>query len=515
MPLECPPPPNRKYVLLGFTVLAGLLGCAAFPPVGFGALGWLALIPLIIVLGQVDPREGFWHGWLFGTIFMGGNMAYVSKYGLAPWLVLAAIMGMFFGVFGVLAATLRHASPLRRVPALAATWYLLELLRGHCGSFSLTFGDLGYSQTAQLGLIQIASAVGHYGVGFLMALLGAGVGTTFVALLPQTWWRPGDPRLFNRDAGRMAVLCFFLVFVVFFGGEAVVRSGSEALKKQADQTGVKVAAVQAEGAYLGRGVRMTSQQALDLYLAQSRLATGADLIVWPETAVLTPLSLDPSSAGKISQLALDQKSNLLIGVNESDQGRTCNSAFFYTPDGQHTGTYRKMDLVMFGEYVPLRDKISFFKRYPIRNFDYCRGDGRMIFHTARYSFSPLICFEGIFPDQTRQVARLGADVIVLITSDAWAANSFELVQHSDAELFRSIESRKYVIRAATNGLSAIYDPYGTIIAQVPFYQNGIATANILPQQGLSLYDQLGDAPLLLLSLALLLVGLLEARLVRR
>lgn len=515
VPLHVPPPPGRKYVLLGFTVAAGLIGCAAFPPFDIGGLGWLALIPLVIVLGQVGPREGFWQGWLFGAIFMGGTMVYISKYGLLPWLVLAALLGLFYGLFGIVASLLRHASPFRRVPALAAAWMLVEFLRGHCGSLSLTFSDLAYSQHAQLGLIQAASYVGHYGLSFLMALLGAGVGTVVLAMLPQTWWRPGDPRLYNRDAGRAAVLCFMLTFVVFFSGEAVVRLGSADIKTRAEKSGVTAAAVQAEGAILGRGAHLTSEAALNLYLAQSRATADADLIVWPETAVLTPPSLDPTTAGKLSQLARDQKANLLIGVNENDKGRICNSAFFYRPDGEHAGTYRKIDLVMFGEYVPYRDRVSFFSRYPIRNFDYCRGESRMVFRTDRYSFSPLICFEGIFPDQTREVSRLGAEVIVVITSDAWAGDSFELVQHSNTAVFRAIESRKYFIRAATNGLSAIYDPYGTILAEVPYYKNGVAAAKILPQPKLSLYHQLGDWPLLSLSLVMLLAGLMEARRVRQ
>jgi len=443
--------------------------------------------------------------------FIGGNVAYFGQLGFLPWFTFSAATAIVLGLFGVAVSQLRHVGPMLRVPAIAAAWSLGELARAHLGALGITFGDLAYSQHTQLGIIQIASVVGHYGVGFLMALLQASIATVLLAMLPQTWSRPGDPRLFNRQAGRVSVAGFFLIFECFFGGELVVRRGSEALKQQADRTGVRVATVQGEGAFIGRGAHMSSDRSLGLYLAESRKVGRAELIVWPETAILTALNLDKSLESKISGLARELRANLLIGATEKRGGKTYNSAFYYQNDGALRDIYRKMDLVVFGEYVPFRDRVSFFKNYPIRDFDYSPGDARKLFRTEHLVFSPLICFETVFPQQARQVARLGAEVLVIITSDVWAARTFEVAQHSHIDLFRAIESRKYVIRASTNGRSAVYDPYGTALSEVGYYQNGSAVANILPRPALSLYHRLGDWPLLIASLLLLLAGLSTRR----
>jgi apolipoprotein N-acyltransferase len=202
-----------------------------------------------------------------------------------------------------------------------------------------------------------------------------------------------------------------------------------------------------------------------------------------------------------------------MGASEQDGGKTYNSAYCFRPDGTLAGIYHKMDLVLFGEYVPYRDRFPFLRRFPIRNFDYTPGTERKVFPADGYRLAPLICFEGIFPDPSREVTRLGADLIVIITSDAWALHTFELQQHSLAALFRAIESRRYLVRAATNGISAIYDPYGETLDEVGFYTPGVATATIaVKPRPLSTYHRFGDVPLIVLCLLLLALGLSEGSL---
>jgi apolipoprotein N-acyltransferase len=265
---------------------------------------------------------------------------------------------------------------------------------------------------------------------------------------------------------------------------------------------------QAEGAPLPGGRHSDA-----IFGEYVRLSTQhpADLIVWPETAINAPLNLDPLRQQQLAELARKQNAHLLIGAGESERGRTYNSAYFIKPDGSIAGTYRKMDLVMFGEYVPGRQRFPFLKRYPIRPFDYTSGGGRVLFKAQDYTLSPLICFEAIFPAQTREVCRLGAQLVVIITSDAWAKDPNEVRIHSAVGPFRAIEARKYVVRAASIGRSAIYDPYGNTLAEVPFHENGVASAIVRPLGGLSTYHFWGDWPLAALSVLLFIVGLLRAR----
>jgi len=507
-------PPRRGLVLLLLTVVAALATWAAFPPLELTGLAWVAPALLMLVLSQVPPRRGFLYGWLFGAIFMGGIASFVAPYGALPWVLLAGVMGLFYGLFGLAAAAVRMAPPLARAPALAGAWFLVEFLRGHVGSLSLTFGDLAYSQAVNLPLIQPASLCGHYGVSFLMALLSAGVSCLLVALLPLTWLRPADGaavnslRRFNRDAGRVALLCFALVIAVYAWGRFAGEAGGKRLQQAASPPGVRVAVAQAEGApLLGGG---GTDAVFDEY---ARLSAGqpADLIVWPETAIATPLNLNPTRQQQVAELARKTHAHLLVGAIETERGRIYNSAYFIRPDGVAAGTYRKMDLVMFGEYVPGRQRFPFLKRYPIRPFDFTAGRERVLFKAPGYALAPLICFEGISPQQTREVCRLGAQLVVIMTSDAWAQGPNEVRIHSAAGAFRAIEARKYVVRAASIGRSAIYDPYGNTLAEVPCHTNGAAVATVRPLGGLSVYHFWGDWPLAALCVLAFAAGLLRAR----
>lgn len=503
-------PPGRRFVLPAMTILAALATLAAFAPLEYRGLAWVAPALLMLVLSQTRPASGFRHGWAFGTILMVGLISFARTYGLLPWLLLALLMGLFYGLFGLAASALRTTAPGYRVPALAAAWTLGEFLRGHVGSLSLTFGDLAYAlhRFDDLPFIQIASLFGPYGVSFLMALLSAGLSCLLLAMLPVTWLRPPDFRRFNRDAGRVALLCFGLVLASYVWGRYTMGVGQANLSLALAHQPVRVVAVQAEGAVARR---RGEASAVDDYTRMS-MAQPADLIVWPETAINLPLNLAHGQRRALADLARRMNAHLLVGAGECRVPCTFNSAYFFRPDGTLVGTYRKMDLVMFGEYVPGRKCFPFLKRYPIRSSDYIAGSERVVF-TARngYTLSPLICFEGIFPDQTREVARLGAQLIVIITSDVWARGSNEVGVHSPLSVFRAIEARKYLVRAASVGVSAVYDPYGHALASVPAWQDGVAAATVTPLSGLSFYHRYGDWPLLAASLALLLAGLLRAR----
>lgn len=499
-------PVERPAVRWALVIASALATFAAFPPLDMGSLAWVSLVPLLLVLGQVGPKRGFLCGWVFGGLFIAGTMAYVSKFGLAPWLLLAVVLGLFYGLFGLLASVLRtHTSPLWRVLGIAAAWTLLEMARGNAGPLALTFGDLAYSQYLQTPLIQPASIIGHYGISFLMALLNAGIATVLLAMLPYTWWRPGHEAAFNRLAGRVGVACLLIAIMNFFAGRVILWQGANHLRQALPVHGVTVAAVQGEGAYAGQ--QTDTETALQWYLTESRHAAGANLIVWPETAINEPLNLDPSTEAQVKKLAQSRRANLLVGAIEDQEGKIYNSAYFYGPEGEARGSYRKIDLVMFGEFVPYRDKTSLFDRYPIRSFDYSPGDSRKVFDAGTFRFAPLICFEGIFPGPTREVVRAGAQVLVLITSDAWALHTFELQQHSNSDVFRAVEARRPLLRAATHGRSLIYDQYGNTLSMVDYYRNGVAQAKVLPSDDLTVYERYGDMPLLVLCILYLLVAL--------
>lgn len=504
-------PPGRNRALWGLTVLSALLLGLAFPPASIGAFAWIGLVPLILALSQISPLRGLAQGLIFGLLFMGSVCWFVSTLGMLPWAALTLGMGAYYAVFGLVASLICQQAPAAaRVPALAAAWTLLEIIRGSAGPIALTLGDLAYSQHTQLPIVQFASLTGHYGVTFLIALLNAGLATVLLGMFPRTWRRPGHPLLFNRLAGRMALVCYIAVFAVYIWGSLVMRLG-QGLERQRAETGptLSVAVVQAVLPVSQQVTRDEVAASLRAYDELSKLSPPAKLIVWPETAVPATITNDRDSQQRVKDVARREQADLLFGAIEAAGPDIYNAAFRATPDGELRSVYRKCDLVIFGEYVPFREQWKFLQRYPIRMQDFSPGSKRRLVTVRDWHLAPLICYEGIFPEPAREVTRLGADVIALITSDIWAAHTAEPAHHSVTAPFRAIETRRYLIRAASNGVSAIYDPYGEALDEVPIGIPGVARAEIpAGSRHLTTYTRYGNAPLILVCTAFLVLGLL-------
>lgn len=501
--------PRLTWWKLGLAVCAGLVLYLCFPPADLGALAWLALVPLFFALTQVRPAGGFLLGLVFGLCFMGAYGSFMLTYGLIPWLVSALFQGMFFALVGCAAAAAnRSRDPVLRSLAVAGAWTLGEVFRGSIGGLGFTIGDLAYTQHDQLPLLQAASIVGHYGLGFLMALLNAALAQAALAVVPGAFLRPVlASRAFAQRAARNVVAVYLVVFLMYIWGALVLRGDA------AEQAGAfSVAAVQGSVEVEDQVTADDVRRSLDAYLTLSRtIPDDVQLLVWPETAVPTALNLSADIMAQVRALAIEKHTHLLVGGAEAGDlaaHEIFNTLYFISPQGEELGLYRKVILVPFGEYVPKRERFPFLANFAVRKFDFSPGDGRKVFTVGDLRVGPLICFEALFPHAVRDLTRMGAELIVLATSDEWAAHTAEVAQHSYTAPLRAVESRRYVVRAATWGISAIISPYGRIIADVPLFQPGVAWADVHPREALSTYHRIGDMPLIALCALLWLLAVL-------
>ncbi len=504
------------WLMVALAAVSASVLYAAFPPLEVWQLAWVALIPLLLALSQLRPAQGFLLGWLFGAVFMACLNAYMGLYGVLPVLAGALFWGLFYGLFGAgVSALAPLPNPALRVAATAALWALAELARGHAGPLAYTFGLTGYTQHAMLPILQLASLVGSYGIGFLLALTNAGLATLLLAFLPPSWYHPLLPRTqFTRMSGRTLLAVYVLVFIVYGWGTLVIRSAPEP-----DPAGGLTAAV-AQGnvsvnmhaAPAAGGTVNEIRGSIDRYLELSKSLPGkVDLIVWPETAIGLDLRAHPDVQRRLSALARSRNAHLLVGALEIQEGRVYNSAYHYTPEGVLESVYRKMDLVIFGEYVPMRGKWKWIERYPIRSFDFAAGSGRQVMPVNGLKMGPMICFEAIFPRPGREITAEGAEALAVLNSDAWANRSVELLYNSRTAPLRAAEARKYLVRAASTGVSGIFDPYGRPVATVAANEEGTATAAIAPRKGLSAYHRWGEFPLLWVCGLLVLVAFVRVR----
>lgn len=497
------------WVVVGLAVVSALLMFVAFPPAEINALAWVGLLPLIIGLSQLRPAQGFLVGWLFGMLFMAGVNMFLSQFGVLPLAIMAIAFGLFYGLFGLVVAML---APARSVPlrvlGIAAAWTLLEFARGHIGPFSYTFGHIGYTQHAMLPVLQLASIVGVHGVGFLTVLANAGLATLLLGFLPDGWYRPCGRAEFNRTAGRTMLAVYVLVFVIYVWGALVINTAPETSESA---KGLRAAAVQANISLDIPARPGAAMDAVDAYVEMSEELPGdVDLIVWPESSVGFDLNMHPPTEQRISELARSCDAHMLMGALEWEGDEWYNSAYLVSPEGEYLGTYRKIDLVMYGEYVPMRGRWKWLERYPIRGKDFSPGKVRKLFDIGGLKVAPIICFEAIFPGPAREVTGLGADVIAILNSDAWAQRSAELMHNSYTAPLRAAEARRFVIRAASTGISAIYDPYGRPLSDVPTNAAGVAMAEVYGRQELSTYHKCGDVPLVCICLLGLLLAMIGA-----
>jgi apolipoprotein N-acyltransferase len=229
------------------------------------------------------------------------------------------------------------------------------------------------------------------------------------------------------------------------------------------------------------------QQVLNLekYFNLSKQIFGEeiDLLVWPETMVPGLLNIDPALTGRkidersqelVKSLAIQAKSNLLmggtaIGLAEDGQ-RFYNSAFFYNKEGKFIRRYDKIHLVPFGEYTPLKSIFPFLARLVPYEVGLSSGRERTIFEldTVRgnkYRFGVVICYEDTVAPLVREFKKGGADFILNITNDGWFRDSAELDMHLTIMVFRAVENRVGMVRAANTGISSFVSPVGEIYAE--------------------------------------------------
>ena len=178
--------------------------------------------------------------------------------------------------------------------------------------------------------------------------------------------------------------------------------------------------------------------------------------------------------------------------DESGRLRAYNSAFVIAPDGTVGPSYDKMHLVPFGEYVPLQKALFFVDRM-VRGAiaEFAPGRRARPLPTPAGEAATFICYEAVFPELVRRVAG-DAAFLVNITNDAWFGRSAAPRQHLAMAVLRAAENRRFLLRAANTGISALVDPAGRIVTATALGEKTILSGLLMPRRGRTLYARCGD-----------------------
>ena len=463
----------------------GVLAAGALPPVH--ALP-LLLVSFTGLVWLIDSSRSPWRaalaGWWFGFGHFVAGIYWIgaalltdpSRFG---WLVVPAVIGLAagFALFPALAALFARLPALTiggRALALAVAWTAAEWLRGTILT-GFPMNLLGTVWAPSLGMIQGAALAGVYGLSFV---------TVLAAAAPAAWAAPCAGAPPGRRRWLLPAAAFGLLAAVWLGGEARLALAPEQtpgdIRLRLVQANVEQTLKWQEGeraAAVARHVQLSHRPGFE----------AADLVIWPEAAATFYVDESAPLRDFLSQAA-PPGGYLLTGSPRRTRsaGRTIafwNSLHALTPAGAIAATYDKHHLVPFGEYLPLRVLVPL----PVLTYgahDHSAGPGpRTLELPGVPPFSPLICYEAIFPgDAVADGATAGERPhwLLNITNDAWFGHTAGPYQHFQAARLRAVEEGLPLVRAANTGISAVVDSYGRVVGRLGLGEEGVLDAHLPP-----------------------------------
>ena len=462
-----------------------------------------------MALAGTTLRRAFNLGLLTGLVYFAGTLYWITRvmvmYGdLSPWvavLVNAALIAYLALFPAVFALVVRRISIAHGPPALMAApivWVATELGRTHIFT-GFPWVLLGYSQATVLPIAQVASLFGVYGVSMLVASTSAACAVSVLnakhAKTAKEFTLALRALRLLRSSVPVMIVFAMVVGVAAWGSRRAVTAewthGGEPIRVGLIQGNIdqneKTDAARAGGIFQDY-LRMTRQAILE----------GAEFVIWPESSTPFRFEDDVFAAAQLRNLARQARVPMLVGSDQfvpgANGGPTTyyNSAFLVRADGTTGGVYRKMHLVPFGEYVPLK-RLFFFAAPLVQAVsDFSAGGDAVLLPVGGHLVSTAICYEVVYPDLVRRFVAGGSEMLTTITNDAWFGPTSAPYQHFEQASMRAIEEGRYLVRSANTGVSGIVDPYGRVVARTAIFQPAVVVGEARFLKTSTFYARHGD-----------------------
>lgn len=492
----------KVIALLASGILTGL--CVSFD--ALGVLGWVSLVPALCVFfrAAANPsvplrrlyRYGLifnysfsvvlfhWFFYMYPLEFVGVTPVAALGVVLFATLGLSLLQTVFAALFPVLLALVSRgrivkSHPFLQVVVMAGLWCVREWAQT-LNWTGVPWGRLALGQAAMPVMLQTARLFGPYLITFIIVLVN---GCIAYALL-------------HTERRRLCALVGLGVFALQFslGGVLMLTDAH----RSSNET-YKVAAIQGN---IGSADKWeaTAAESFEIYYRWTEQAAleGADVIVWPETAVPIKLTQYPNYMERLETLAREYEAILLLGVFvKGGELGDYNAIVMIDETGRlYGGFYAKRHLVPFGEYVPLRPLIEVICP-PILELSQLAsgttpGEDSAVFDTSMGGIGSMICFDSIYEQLALDSARDGAELICISTNDSWFFDSAAVHMHNAQAKLRAIETGRFVVRAANTGVSSVITPTGKEIARLEALKEGIVTAEIEMRSDVTLYTRIGN-----------------------
>lgn len=469
-----------------------LLGAAvalALPP--FYIIPFLCIglsYHLYMLIQSESGRVAFWRGWWFGFGYFTFGLYWISFSLLVDiaafgWMIPFAIFGIagILALYNALVAWLVWKCPVNVIGKLmcfAGIWCLAEILRGYAFT-GFPWNLIGYSWGFSDIILQTTSIVGIWGLSLFTVLIA----TTPIIF----FFKPSG----NEKKYVLAAAGGLFALMLIGGGLRLIYAENV-------YTGEMLRIVQGNITQNYKRDEEKREEIFEKYLALSTENRPAEVkyLIWPESAIPFIFTQDIDSVSSIGRIVPD--GGLLISgtmratVNQLGfLNEVWNSLHVLDSDGKIVDVYDKHHLVPFGEYVPFRSILPLDKITP-GSIDFSAGTGAKTLDVGRFpSFSPLICYEVIFPDNVLDKGN-PPQLLINVTNDAWYGYSSGPFQHYVISKVRAIEYGIPLIRAANTGISAMVDGWGRELARSKLNESTVLDVPIpiaLPQK--TTYSKIG------------------------
>jgi apolipoprotein N-acyltransferase len=451
-------------------------------------------------------------GWCFGFGFHLAGLYWIGAAFLVEADKFAALLPVaetllpaglaLFHAMAAACASLVRGSALRRVLALAVALSATEWLRGHILT-GFPWNLLGYALTFPVELMQSAAVVGIYGLTLLAVIVFAGPAVVLAEA------RPNEGSGIRRWPAAFGMAAFPLALAWLYGAAQLAEPVPPPVE------GVRLRLVQPS---IPQDEKWRSEKQREFFIAHLDLtATGPDgmrdnlegvtHVIWPEAAMpFLPLE-HPEALAAIGDL-LPDGTQLIAGAlrvetqdgQNTDYPRAFNSLIAFDSDGRVLTLYDKIHLVPFGEYLPFQAALEELglEQLARRRGGFSSGPNprRLMSIPGLPPIAGLICYEAVFPSEVVQ-GRERPSLLINVTNDGWFGDTTGPYQHFHQARVRAVEEGLPLIRVANNGISAVVDARGRVLAHLDLNVRGVIDANVPAPLAPPLYARYGDGLLLL------------------
>ncbi len=521
----------QKIILFFISIL---LWTMAFPGLlikdGAGFFGWVALIPIFLLLFKTSQKTSALWGFLFGLFSYFSSQFWLLLFNpVAMWFV-AITQGLYFSLLFFLMKIVIQRRSFAFCWLLALLWVSYEYLKSQ-GFLAYPFGVLGYSQYKSFWFVQGAAFGGVWILSFLMVLP-----QVFLADLFSSFSSEWKNNVRNKLKGTMIHFSIFFVLLFLVVGLGLISvpsensihivHGTEAKNKDS----IRISLVQSNNGIVPEPLlngkrdrrdmnyRKASNYNSDLIqnisLSYDAAAAKPDCIIWSETAFIPGIYWYLNGGHGSAKLAVDNfiEFNKSIGIpiltgNSDGRPKDPNSIYTFSnridynsailvDNGKILQTYSKQKLVPFTEKYPFGRFFPGLKKFMQTKWGssfFEPGKKNSYFKIHNYQFATPICYEDGFGNLIREMTEEGSDFFINITNDSWSGSYVAQQQHLAMSVLRAIEVRRPVLRAAQSGQTCAIEPSGKIAGELkPFVPQVLTVDMLKTTTPTSIYQIIGD-----------------------